>query len=1122
MIKLLTFLFVIVILSIAYYFLYKRNKKEKFVEVCNEFNNIQIVFHTTDIIPKIGNVELKNYVSEEFINKILIKPLNNIYLPLKVSFNLLEMKQEDTRKNLRIHYDNFPNKHKQLPLRSRDQDKNYKNLFSQILGTDYISPDFDIQSESETEITQPILASEEDVTEQDIQKLMNTIDDDDIRQIFQQLQNRMRQQQTNPTLDQQSNGNSNDSIPQIPTVTQQDHEFSNMSVRDGINFALAKLPPLIRFLYDYKIMDEFYYPLKVVNKLTLKMLVSWIDGKEDADIDSYLKIIAPNSSEGGRHKLKNALKNHDPSKYIFDPVVIFSKSAKFFSAFKWFADIFRKPWYTIDWYDEYTSLSEGEYSHSDILEKNSKLTEIGSVLIKDGYLLDVYRGKNILDEPTFTLPPGNYSCWPWHFKELFLGFYILFKGSDCPSHFHAFKVREATPEEIQQAIENVNKIQGLVSENYETLLELTIKKNFEGQTTQPVVQETQSVQNTITQEVIEETPEETQEREKKIRSITIPSIISPKVTLKSEIKENGIDNEMLDKFVELDMKIIESEMKNNLTQSKTNILLNLLLNLFDETQYDNKNLHIFLLPYLPNNKKYIILEGYNKKPLILLSLYSVQNNVVNRNIEAFDTSKLGCYFLESFVTNKKKLDKLQQQLDELINGNKEEIKRLNLKRKELQDQLEQIRNKTPDLNEVIQKYNCIQNDLIELYSKDYMKTTEIMKLNRLKKKSNYKGLVKDKIKELQDIDQIQIKKLTKESTQLKKIISENENNVEPIIEELDKIEKLLIRQYSGEENKDKIKLINRQIKQVRSEINKVSVTIKKMGTSIMLGKVFAILNGLRGAETTNNDFDVINSIKNNGIVMDENIKNLLQQNIYKNVFNNFTNDYENHNIVKKMIFITQKCNLINNTSLSNNTNKTNCEYSKYFYYDSIPKLEIYEQISILRDIIENKHNYNYLNDIDINYLSQLLKFLEKEYFGIDEDKEKIDELSNNKLDINYFTDDIFQRKEALKILESIIIEIFEKKGQINVNTKLVEEYKAIYFNQDKYYKNIQERNKLSPTKRVYREVKESINCPSANKPKRNYLKNDNLILDDHMMDAIKQTNKCSLNNYMNSFSNSFI
>ena len=95
-----------------------------------------MVLHSVDIVPKIGNVELKNYVSEQFASKLVISNLNNIFRPLKVSFNLLETVEEESAKNLRLHYDNYPNIPKPRPLLEDSKTKNYDSLFEKILKFD--------------------------------------------------------------------------------------------------------------------------------------------------------------------------------------------------------------------------------------------------------------------------------------------------------------------------------------------------------------------------------------------------------------------------------------------------------------------------------------------------------------------------------------------------------------------------------------------------------------------------------------------------------------------------------------------------------------------------------------------------------------------------------------------------------------------------------------------------------------------------------------------------------------------------------------------------------------------------------------------------------------------------
>ena len=251
---------------------------------------------------------------------------------------------------------------------------------------------------------------------------------------------------------------------------------------------------------------------------------------------------------------------------------------------------------------------------------------------------------------------------------------------------------------------------------------------------------------------------------------------------RDDVEMVEISNSMIDKFVNIDLQILEKQLKSDLSNDKTNTIINLLVNLFDETKYDDKNFHIYLLPYLPNNEKFIVTQGHNNKPLMLMSLYNVNGDSVTRNIETYDTSNLGCNYLSEYISNKIQLKKFEELLDELINGDKQEIERLKKLRESLQERINQSKN--TNIDDVLKRYNCIQNDLINLYSKN-VETVEVRKLRRLRMKGNYKGLVKDTIKKLQEEDNEQIKSLSKESNELKVIIDKSNKSITaPLLEEL--------------------------------------------------------------------------------------------------------------------------------------------------------------------------------------------------------------------------------------------------------------------------------------------------------------------------------------------------
>ena len=175
-----------------------------------------------------------------------------------------------------------------------------------------------------------------------------------------------------------------------------------------------------------------------------------------------------------------------------------------------------------------------------------------------------------------------------------------------------------------------------------------------------------------------------------------------------------------------------------------------------------------------------------------------------------------------------------------------------------------------------------------------------------------------------------------------------------------------------------------------------------------------------------------------------------------------------------------------------------------------------DKIIILRQILENRQEYNYLNTNDLKYLENLLLFLEREYFGKDYKLSESEDLSNKKIDEKYFRDELFTKEEAVKILESVIVEAYRRKGSFNINSKLSNVYSQNYYSGDDYYKDSSERNKLSPTRRVYTPPDEAIPCPL--KPQEQFIKEDKRTLDDYMINPLDCVDK----NYMDESKNSFI
>ena len=96
-IKIICFFVIIVILYLIYKFKYTQESFQ-----CKRHKEFQVVFHTFDWQPKVDGVTLLNYVNEDYLNKMVINVLNNIWEPIGVSWNLLEIRKENILKTLQI------------------------------------------------------------------------------------------------------------------------------------------------------------------------------------------------------------------------------------------------------------------------------------------------------------------------------------------------------------------------------------------------------------------------------------------------------------------------------------------------------------------------------------------------------------------------------------------------------------------------------------------------------------------------------------------------------------------------------------------------------------------------------------------------------------------------------------------------------------------------------------------------------------------------------------------------------------------------------------------------------------------------------------------------------------
>ena len=403
------------------------------------------------MVPKVGNTELKNYISEEFANKLIISNLNNTFKQLKVSFNLLESIEEKGRENLRLHYDTSPNVPRVRPLLPSPRTINYDSLFSQILKFDraevgpsmitlpvenQTEPDIPtdpVQTTQAPEITGPIIPEDVEVPEEIRQRLQELI----------------------PTISvEDANVGSIDF-----DALDRENEGMEMDIDSMTDLMVNRMPPTQRFLYDNELLE--LYPAIMNSRLSISTIKRALEnGAADLKIpfailnalgiipgnfQGYFNLLRFPNTYGIRIKFMRAVVNYDPSRYVNSPVVVFKNYFTFFPK--------TSPWFIPDWNGPYAELEEGEYDYEDVKRINSNVDATASFKVKDGYKLQIFFGRTT-SAPQYPIefPPGRYTCPP------FLGFLADIPGLDfihnfCRNKFNAFKVLELAPGESVAALE---------------------------------------------------------------------------------------------------------------------------------------------------------------------------------------------------------------------------------------------------------------------------------------------------------------------------------------------------------------------------------------------------------------------------------------------------------------------------------------------------------------------------------------------------------------------------------------------------------------------------------------------------------------------------------------------
>ena len=953
-IKIKIILVLIIILILVIYLFYNRIEKFTSTKCKKKNNNINIVFHKFDFEPKINSKKMINYINEDFLDKFIVNNMNSIFSPIRIRFNSSKIVEEEMKRNLRNNYDNFIN--------DNNSDKYDIECFSvknELSKNDIIES---FQGEDEARIISErsqlynfLNEIHKENTLSNLDKIFIDIVNKNMslkrlinafKSYYSKAENKNDTDLFNTYLNEKFNikviGDQiiiRNKIIELITNTEEGDEI-DLSSYESKKFAK---------LYTTNIFDKNFDDFDKETIILFEGETKFDEFKEllsekyKEELNNPPELIL-NVGSSADNNIKTIISGspylmeiNNDSKKIFtnSNTTNLEISAKPINS--GYPDTFSvstnsKYSITIKRTDR-TDIGWGQDLKLNVKYINGDIPPINAFDIPENYILEMYTDDDFKSDP-LKLSTGKY--------------YTVLKDS---LKFKSYKLVKKSDESDSEDIPdefNLLNVKNPDLENAITKLknDLDIKEKtqdrgvFEwdraevGPRPRPRPRPRSGVGDRDVNSDIVSKGKQMDYNLKQEGTLLYPlDDTDIKISVEGP---NKICNQMLDKFVEIDLKILHENLNKNLKDKYIKILLNLLKLSIDRNKYDDNNLHIYFVPFLPNNQKYYILEGYNYKPLILVSLYDTKTH--RRNIETYDTTNICKKFLADYLATKKQINNLEKECLMKNNLNDANFKYINDEYHMLLKKIKGINESNPNLDEIKKKYKCVQNSLLKLYYKDYTKTNEIIKfknnlnsriniykntiykeeskINLNKLKYSYKNKVSDEIKKLKINDKIKIDELETESKKYKELIDKSIPD-EDLIKRFKVIETKLRDKYtdSNSINKELVNKCKNSIIILKSKINKLENIIRKLGVPIMLSKIFCVLNG-EYIELSQN-INITESIFDKGIDFNYILDNSKIKNLIDNINNKKYIIYDrknknNNNLIDNIQckHLKNKCNLI--------------------------------------------------------------------------------------------------------------------------------------------------------------------------------------------------------------------
>ena len=377
------------------------------------------------------------------------------------------------------------------------------------------------------------------------------------------------------------------------------------------------------------------------------------------------------------------------------------------------------------------------------------------------------------------------------------------------------------------------------------------------------------------------------------------------------------------KMAKVDIDILKSILaKENALSSAENkqIIRNIFYRMTDESVYEKDNdIHIYFLPFIEDEIAFI-LEGRNRRPLIVISMYYRDCNKIERVIEKTKTDKTFGLWLTKLNSNYKNLRRIEEQYNRIarhdLGGNKigkcaagtvkqsdldntlNRFERLNNEYTRIYEEVENYKNNNKSIEDVKLEINRNTESLKAIYEYDYNDDHRIKMLKKFKGKSGpmtviengvqkeiivgYNTMKKKQIDEIQQQQKQEIsdlkKKLKIDYERLNQFNLEVSNRERPLKELKKQIDDIL-NPHKGTRNVETLLNLRENITKMRKELNVPMYYAKKASNVININLLIISLFGVNISLPNNVKLRKLNE---NTAICDRINKNLIEGGISGN------------------------------------------------------------------------------------------------------------------------------------------------------------------------------------------------------------------------------------------------